>query len=120
MTRLRLLADEDIPDELVSALLSREPGMDILAVGQPGAPPKGTLDPDLLLAAESFGRAFFSRDKKTIPGHLADHYQAGHHTCGIILLRRGFSLAHYAQDLLLIWHATTADEWLDRTDYIPY
>jgi hypothetical protein len=120
MTVLRFLADECVPAELVSALRLHEPNMDVLAVGEAGAPRRGTLDPDLLLVAEAMGRTLISRDRRTMPGHLADHFAGGHHTCGVILLRRDASLGSCLQDLRLIWHATTAEEWIDRTEYIPY
>jgi Domain of unknown function (DUF5615) len=120
MTPVRFLVDEDVPEALVDALLLQEPTMDILTVGQPGAPPKGTLDPDLLRAAEAMGRALISRDRRTMPDHLADHFAAGRHTWGVFLLRRRAPLARCIQDLLLIWRATTADEWVDRTEYLPW
>jgi hypothetical protein len=52
--------------------------------------------------------------------HLTDHFNAGRHTCGLILLRSGFPLARYAADIHLIWFVETPAEWVDRTDYIPY
>lgn len=94
--------------------------MDLIWVGQAGAPPLRTPDPGLLLAAEAAGRLLVSKDKRTMPKHLADHFAAGHHTWGVALMRIGFPLSRYFDDLRLIWQATEADEWRDRTDYIPY
>ncbi len=110
MNVLRFLADEDVSHHLIAALLGIEPSMDINAVGQTGAPPKGTLDPDVLLAAEALGRTLISRDKKTMKQHLQDHFDAGHHTNGVILLRSGCSISQYASEIRLIWAVTTADE----------
>ena len=120
MNPLRFLVDECVNRDVVTYLRTLEPDMDLVVVGEPGAPPKGTLDPDLLLAAEAQGRALISGDRSSTTRHLADHYDAGHHTAGVILLRGGFPVARYAAEIRLIWFATTADEWLDRTDYIPY
>jgi hypothetical protein len=105
---------------LIAHLREIEPTMDIMVVGEAGAPAKGTPDPDVLLFAEASGRAILSGDRSTMPQHLADHFQAGHHTAGLILLRSGFSVGRYATEVRLIWFATTSDEWVDRTDYIPY
>jgi hypothetical protein len=113
------LGDENVPAELFAAL-RQQPGLDLLVVGEPGAPPLGTQDPDLLLAAEALGRLLLSMDRRTMPQHLADHFAAGHHTAGVALIRGGFTLAQVAQDILMIWSASTAAEWVDRTDYIPY
>jgi hypothetical protein len=91
----------------------------LLRVGDPGAPPRETPDPDLLLAAQALGRVLLTNDRSTMPQHLVDHFAAGHHTAGVILMRKGFANAVYRDELLLIWGATTADEWIDCTDYIP-
>ena len=120
MAQLRFLVDECVSRDLVTHLRSAEPAMDLLVVGEPGAPRKGTLDPQLLLVAKGLQRAFISADRSTMMRHLAEHYRAGHRSYGLILLRGGFSVARYAADLHLIWFATTADEWLNRVDYIPY
>jgi len=120
MSQIRYLLDEDTSNALQAALLRREPGMDVIRVGQPGAPPRGTLDPDLLLAAESLGRMIVSNDRSTLPDHMAAHFAAGHHTAGVILMRGGYSLGRYVDDLVLVWAIETAEEWVDRTDYIPF
>jgi len=120
MTQVRFLFDEDTANALIEGLLRREPAVDAVRVGQPGAPPRGTKDPELLLAAEAAGRTLVSNDRSTLPDHLADHFAGDHHTWGVILLRGGFPLGRYIEDLLMIWSATTAEEWQDRTDYIPY
>ena len=120
MASLSFLFDEKTDPDLIRALVQLAPGINILRVGDPGAPTRRTIDPDLLVSAESLGRALVSGDRQTMTGHLTDHFAAGRHTHGAILMRSGFPMAAYVQDLLLIWYATTADEWIDRTDYIPY
>jgi hypothetical protein len=65
MSRICFLADEDVSHDLIKALRSLEPTLDILAVGEPGAPAKRTLDPDLLLFAEASGRTLL-RSRATI------------------------------------------------------
>jgi len=120
MNPLRFLADECVSHDMIDHLRDVEPDMDILVVGEPGAPPKGTDDAEILLAAEALGRTVISGDRATMAKHLTTHYREGHHTSGLILLRCDFSVARYASEIRLIWFATTADEWVDRTDYIPY
>src|SRR5262245_1608535 len=119
MSRPRFLCDEDQHPGLMAALRQLAPTLDVIRVGDPGAPQRGTLDPDLLLASEGLGRGLVSADKRTLPGHLIDHFAAGHHTAGVILLRGGYSLGRFAQEIVAQWAATTADEWVDRTIYLP-
>jgi hypothetical protein len=119
VSKLKLLADECINPILLSALRRAEPAFDAIQVGDAGVPPWGTLDPDLLIAAESLGRVLLTNDRSTMPGHLVAHYAAGRHTAGVMLMRRGVSLARFVQEILQHWNTTTADEWIDRTMYIP-
>ena len=119
VSKLKLLVDQCTNPILMSALRQAEPAIDVIHVGDPGAPPLGTKDPDLLIAAETLGRVLATNDRSSMPGHLIDHYTAGRHTAGVMLMRRGFSLARYVQEILQHWDTTTADEWVDCTVYIP-
>jgi hypothetical protein len=119
MSKPRFLFDECTDPALIATLRQKEPSIDILRVCDPGAPQRGTLDPDLLLAAAALGRVLVTNDRQTMPGHLVQHFAAGHHTAGVILLRRGFSIGQLAKAILDEWTKTTADEWVDRTVYLP-
>jgi hypothetical protein len=119
MSRIRFLFDECTDPDLIEALLRREPIEDALRVGWPDAPPEGTLDPELLVLAESVNRVLVSNDRKSMPGHLADHFAAGRHTVGVILLRKYHSMRTYVEELLRLWSADEAEEWVDHTVYIP-
>jgi hypothetical protein len=94
-------------------------GIDVCRVGDAGAPPRGTLDPDLLLAAEAMHRCLITQDKNTMPGHLIAHFGAGHGTWGVMLLRQGFSLGRYVQEIVGHWATTEEVDWIDRMIYIP-
>jgi hypothetical protein len=119
MSQLAFLFDECTDPDLIDALLRREPAIDVVRVGWDDAPPRGTRDPDLLIAAETMGRMLVSNDRRTMPGHISDHFSSGHHTPGVALLRGGFSMGEYVEGLLMLWSATTAEEWIDGMVYIP-
>jgi hypothetical protein len=55
--KIRFLVDENLWPELVAAVRRYNPAIDILRVGQPGAPPLGTLDPAILVYCEAEQRA---------------------------------------------------------------
>jgi hypothetical protein len=120
MSRIRFLFDEDANVKLIKALRRHEPGMELFRVGQAPAPPKRTLDPELLRYAEAEKLLFVTADRRTMPEHLAEHYAQGRHTWGVLLLKQGFAPARYIDDIVLIWHATEAEEWQDRVDYLPW
>jgi hypothetical protein len=120
MNLLRFLADECFSHHILAAVRRAQPDLDILAVGEPGAPPKGTLDPPLLQAAIAMSRTLLSGDRSTMSKAVADHLRSEGHMPGAIFLRDGFPPARHASDIILIWACETTDEWLDRIDYIPY
>jgi hypothetical protein len=120
MNGICFLLDEDVPEYLADELVRLEPTLDICHVGIDPAPQKGTPDPELLLFAEKEGRTFVTRDKRTMPGHLADHHRAGHHTWGVFMLIPGHPTIKYAEDLVLIWSSCEPINLVDWSDYLPW
>jgi len=111
--------DRDMDHNIVRGLLHHEPLIDIMCVGHGDAPAGDMSDPQLLEFAWQNGRIFVSRDKSTMPKHLRARFESGRHTAGVILLKAGWSIGRYVEDLLLIWSANTEADWADRTIYLP-
>lgn len=120
MSTVRYLCDEHMPEQLSDAIIQREPSIEIFIVGQVSAPPKGTLDPEVLLFAEREQLALITFDKKSMAGHVANHRASGHHTWGVFSLRNGFSILRYVENLILIWSASEAEDWRDQIEWLPW
>jgi hypothetical protein len=120
MSQLRFLCDEDVSHDIIDYLRRVEPAIDILVVGEPGAPAKRTPDPDVYRAAVAFGRTLVSGDLSTMLTTVSADLAAGGHNCGAIFLIPWYAVARYGGDLHLIWVCDTADDWFDRIDFIPY
>lgn len=93
--------------------------IDVVRLGDLGAPPLGTKDPELLRWSEDAGRILVSSDKRTMPGHLAAHLAAGRRSPGVMMLRPGASLRAVLEFLVLAAHATEPSEWADAVWYVP-
>ena len=119
MTPLRFLLDEHIPRAIQSQLLRLGVDIDVLAVGQSSAPPRGTSDPDILLWIERTGYILITANRRTIPEHMRAHYAAGHRIPGILLLKRGISMGKVIEQLYLLWAASDAKEYVDKILYLP-
>ena len=119
MTRICYLIDEDTPHAIRDQLLRHNSQIEVLAVGDPVAPPFGTLDPDILRWIEQQGTILISRNRRTLPRHFKDHLEAGGHVPGIFLIRRRSSLGEVIGDLILIWENAAAEEYVDRLEYLP-
>lgn len=74
---IRFLLDEHIAAAIQRQLRRRDAALDVLYVSAEGAPPKGTLDPDLLIWAELNGYIIVTEDRKTMPGYIEQHLASG-------------------------------------------
>jgi GAF domain-containing protein len=93
--------------------------LDVVRVGDPPDLPTGSTDPALLSWAEREGRILVTRDSQTMPRYLADHLQAGHHSPGVLLVRRRCPLPQVLGELVLHAHAGNPVDYQDRIAYIP-
>ena len=55
-----------------------------------------------------------------MPVHLDAHWAAGGQVWGLLWVRPGTPLGHLAQELFLVWEASEAGEWLNKTAWIPF
>jgi hypothetical protein len=53
-----------------------------------------------------------------MPAHFAE-YVATAQSSGVILLREGTSIGVVVEELVLIWAASEAEEWINRLSWIP-
>ena len=115
----RFLIDENISPEYRTQLLRHDPSLTVLAIGDEGAPARGTLDPDILEWCEKHQFNLITNNRESMPQHLCDHLAAGHHVPGIFTINRKVSIGLIIDQLLLIVGASDADEYIDRITYIP-
>jgi len=91
----------------------------MVQVGDPPDLPRGSEDPDILIWAEREDRILVSSDLSTLPNFLSDHLQAGRHSPGVFLIRRGTTLKEGVESLMLAAYASEPWEWKDRCQFIP-
>jgi hypothetical protein len=115
----KFLLDEHVDLAIQRGLRRREPEIEVLRVRDPGAPPAGTLDPDILIWLEDQGYILVTENRSTIPDHLVEHFAAGRHIPGIFWIRPHTSIGRVTEELFLVWSASNAEEYFDRTLFIP-
>jgi hypothetical protein len=119
MSTIRYLLDEHVPQLFRSALLRREPTLIVWMVGAAGAPPKGTLDPELLRWCETNEFFLITNNRKSMSRHLQDHLDEGRHVPGILVLSQNMRIGETIDELLLISGASQEGEYQDRIAYLP-
>ena|SRR5438876_10047527 len=93
--------------------------IDAVRVGDPPDLPGGSPDTALLLWAERQGRIVVTRDWHTLPGHLAQHLQAGNHSPGVFLIRKHCTIPQILSYLVLAAYAADPAACQDRIEPIP-
>ncbi len=78
----------------------------------------GTLDPEILHWVEAHQRTFVTDNRKSLPGHIADHLASGGHHWGIFQVRKHAPLLRLAEILHLYWSVTEAEEWIDVMEWL--
>ena len=119
MSAVRYLLDENVNPILRAQLIRQAPDLVVWIIGDPGAPKRGTLDPDILFWCEANGFMLVTSNRRSMPVHLQDHLATGHHIPGILVLPPSMTMGAVLQQLLLIWGASEAEEYQDLLLYLP-
>ena len=75
-------------------------------------------DPAVLGRAALDRRTLVSHDRSTMPVHFGEFLKHDH-SPGVLLVPQYLAVQEAAEELLLIWAASEADEWQDRIVYLP-
>ena len=116
---MRLLLDENVAGHFQAAISHALPRLTILRVGEHDAPPKGTLDPEILAWCEEHNYVLLPNNRRSMPPHLAEYLRQGGHLPGILVFDREAPLSTLVEDLELILSATRPEELADQIRYLP-
>lgn len=114
--KVRFQADEDLNERIIAAVKRREPSVDFRTARAAGI--KGLTDSQVLEVAARLGRVLVTHDLRTMPGAFGEFIQTSN-SAGVILVGQHMPLAAAAEELILIWEATEAAEWVDRICPLP-
>lgn len=114
--RIRFQADADLDGRVLRGLKRAMPEVDFRTASEAGL--EGLPDPEVLRVVAEAGRVLVSQDRRTMPGHFR-RFLSVTTSPGVILLRDGVSIASAVEELLLIWTASDAEDWVNRLVWIP-
>lgn len=117
---LSYLLDEHVSPAYRRQLLRRAPELTVYAIGDSGAPPKRTPDPDLLRWCEKQDFVLVTNDRASMQPHLNDHLAEGRHVPGIFILNANMSFGATVEELLLLAIAAFEGEFSGRLTFLPY
>jgi hypothetical protein len=111
--------DENTDQLYAIQLRRRGENLSVMVIGDPGAPPKGSLDPDILLWCEEYGFVLVTNNRKSMPVHLADHLALGRHAPGIFILNPKKSVGETIDELILVAATALVNEYQDNINFLP-
>ncbi len=113
---VRYQADADLNQAIVTGVLRREPTIDFQTAFAAGL--KGVKDPEVLAIAAQQERILISHDRKTMPSEFAK-FITSNQGSGVIIISRKLPIEVVIEELLLIWAASSAEEWVNRIAKLP-
>jgi hypothetical protein len=109
-------ADADLNQAIVTGVLRREPTVDFQTAFAAGL--EGVKDSGVLAIAAQQGRILVSHDRKTMPSEFAT-FITSNQSSGVIIVSRKLPIEVVIEELLLIWAASSAEEWVNRIAKLP-
>jgi Domain of unknown function (DUF5615) len=113
---LRYQADADLNQAIVTGTLRKEPRIDFQTAFE--ADLEGVKDPEVLAIAAAQRRILVSHDRRTMPAEFAE-FMTHQPSAGVIIVSRRLPIDVVIEELLMIWAASIAEEWIDRIAKLP-
>ncbi len=115
--RPQFQADENLNAKIVAGLLRREPSLDFQTAK--AANIIGLADPEVLAIAARENRILVSHDRETMPAHFS-HFTEESTSTGLLIVSQKLDIREAIEQILLVWAASEAEEWINRVGYLPF
>ncbi len=113
---IRFQADADLNHNIVVGVLRREPEIDFQTALT--AELEGLPDNTVLEIAAREKRILVSHDLKTMPFHFAE-FITTQTSPGVLIVSQSLPMQEAIDSLILIWTASSAEEWVNRILFLP-
>ncbi|MDZ7956705.1 MAG: DUF5615 family PIN-like protein [Aulosira sp. DedQUE10] len=117
MTVVRFQADADLKQAIVTGAARRQPNLDFQSANAVGL--EGKKDSEVLLIAAQNGRVLINHDRKTMPTEFGA-FIVSQTSSGVLILSQNIPISYAIDSLLLVWEASTAEEWVNQIMSIPF
>jgi hypothetical protein len=117
MTEIRFQADADLRQAIVTGTLRRQPKLDFRSANESGL--EGIKDPDVLAISARDGRVLVTHDRKTMPTEFGQ-FIATQISSGVLILSQNLPVGEAIDAIILVWEASTAEEWINQIMTFPF
>lgn len=114
--RIRFQADANLNEDIVTGVLRRESQIDFQRASEAGL--NGMTDDQVLALAAHEDRIIVTHDRRTMPKRFAEFIET-RSSPGLLIVSQKADLISAIDELVLIWAASEAEEWINRLTTIP-
>ena len=114
---LKLLADENLNNDIVRALLRRSPSLDIVRVQDVGL--SGADDPTVLAWAAEHKRVLLTHDVTSLTRYAYQRIEREQEMPGVFEISRAVPMGQAIEDVLLLAECSLESEWEGQIRYLP-
>lgn len=114
--KVRFLADHNLNDDIVSGVLRRLPEIDFETAYEAGL--KEASDTELLSFAAKEGKLLVTHDRKTMPTHFGRLIET-QDSAGVLIISQNCDVATAIEELISVWEASEAEEYINLIRTIP-
>ncbi len=115
--KVRFQADADLNEDIVTGILRREPQVDFRTAT--AARLRQLSDLEVLALAARDGRVLVSHDRRTMPPAFAK-FLISNVSLGLLVVSQNTDLLTAIDEILLVWQASEAEEWINQICTIPF
>lgn len=115
--KIQFQSDADFNEDIVTGVLRREPGIDFQTAGAAGL--RGLDDRSVLTFAAREGRILVTHDRRTMPRYFAEFISIMT-SPGLLIVSQKLDVRSAIEELILIWTASEAEEWINAVCAIPF
>ena len=115
---VRLLADEDLDNDILRGVLRQLPNLDMVRVQDVGL--SGENDPAVLAWAAEQARIVLTHDVSTMTSHAIARMDAGLPMPGLFAIQQSAPLGRVIGDIVLVAECSDDSEWGSQIHYLPF
>ena len=110
-------ADADLNEDIVSGVLRRAPEVDFQTANE--ADLESLSDPEVLAIAARQNRILVCHDRRTMPIHFGKFIETNV-SPGVFVVSKNAQVLRVIEDLILIWAASEAEEYVNSILALPF
>jgi hypothetical protein len=113
------LLDEHVHPALHLFLRLHASDLRVQMVGDGIGPPRGALDPEVLIWCEAHNCILITDNRASMPAHLDHHIASGRTVPGIFAMTLAMSVAQLGEHLIFIAQVSLPDEYQNSIWFLP-